>query len=291
MSWGHRTGPAVAACSLPLLPGDRYVLREAGRAETWAGERCSTWRLSFRPSRARPDRSVERVVTERGWMEVGELTRLTGRAVLRPPSGMGGVGRGADCRPATSDTGRRRHPDLGLPLSQLTTSQRAVLAKGGSPNLVVADGYVRPVQPDRRMAPTSTTDPRVPPDSYIVYGGRRSIPRPPPDVERAELRHLERRGFVVESQGSGSPPRRLEAAMQRWRDCWLSSRGRVDVRDPRELSNHPQVRPSLGRLSGRQRGDPPSRRSAIAGPAPAPSCRLRKGGPKGCGRPINRRGR
>ena len=63
---------------LPLLPGDRLVLRESGRGETVGGGEV----LDVAPVRpaykARPARSVDRVVAERGWVEADLLERLTG---------------------------------------------------------------------------------------------------------------------------------------------------------------------------------------------------------------------
>jgi selenocysteine-specific elongation factor len=67
--------------SLPLLPGDRYVLRESGRDETVGGGEVLDIDPITRASRARPDRSIERVVAERGWVDVHELDLLTGEAV------------------------------------------------------------------------------------------------------------------------------------------------------------------------------------------------------------------
>ena len=57
---------------LPLLPGDRFVLRESGRAETVGGGEVLDVDPTERASRARPDRSVDRVVRERGWVPVDE---------------------------------------------------------------------------------------------------------------------------------------------------------------------------------------------------------------------------
>ncbi|MGH9291339.1 MAG: selenocysteine-specific translation elongation factor [Acidimicrobiales bacterium] len=63
---------------LPLLPGDRYVLRESGRAETVGGGEILDVAPVLPVSRARPSISPERVVTERGFVQVDELERLTG---------------------------------------------------------------------------------------------------------------------------------------------------------------------------------------------------------------------
>src|SRR5204862_4385752 len=63
---------------LPLLPGDRFVLRESGRAETVGGGEVLDVAPVLPASKARPSRSVERVVAERGWIGADELELLTG---------------------------------------------------------------------------------------------------------------------------------------------------------------------------------------------------------------------
>lgn len=85
---------------LPLLPGDRYVLRDLGRSETVGGGEVLDV-APVRPlRRARPDRTVDRVVAERKWTEAAELERLTG--VRRTPT----VGRWV-VDPAALAAGRR----------------------------------------------------------------------------------------------------------------------------------------------------------------------------------------
>ena len=96
------------ATALPLLPGDRYVLRESGPAETVGGGEVLDTAPVVPASRARPDRSVDRVVAERGWVDADELDLLTGER--RPPV----VGRwvvtpdALPRRPPASATGWRR---------------------------------------------------------------------------------------------------------------------------------------------------------------------------------------
>ena len=67
--------------ALPLLPGDRFVLRDAGRGETVGGGEVLDVAPVLPAAQATPDRSVERVVRERGWVVVDELERLTGARV------------------------------------------------------------------------------------------------------------------------------------------------------------------------------------------------------------------
>ncbi len=86
------------ATPLPLLPGDRYVLRESGRDETIGGGEVLDVAPVRPAARARPDRSVDRVVAERGWVDADELELLTGerRPADDRPLGRGARGRGGD---------------------------------------------------------------------------------------------------------------------------------------------------------------------------------------------------
>jgi selenocysteine-specific elongation factor len=63
---------------LALLPGDRYVLRESGRSETVGGGSVLDVDPVLPAARARPSPAVDRVVAERGWVDVDHLQRLTG---------------------------------------------------------------------------------------------------------------------------------------------------------------------------------------------------------------------
>ncbi|MFZ9601900.1 MAG: selenocysteine-specific translation elongation factor, partial [Ilumatobacteraceae bacterium] len=63
---------------IPILPGDRYILRESGRQETIGGGEVLDIAPTLRASKAKPDRSVERVISERQWVTAKELELLTG---------------------------------------------------------------------------------------------------------------------------------------------------------------------------------------------------------------------
>lgn len=67
--------------ALPLLPGDRFILRESGRDETVGGGEILDIDPVVKASKAAPDRTIERVVRERGWVTVSDLERLTGEVV------------------------------------------------------------------------------------------------------------------------------------------------------------------------------------------------------------------
>jgi selenocysteine-specific elongation factor len=67
--------------AVPLLPGDRFVLRESGRDETIGGGEVLDIDPVLRASRAAPDRSIDRLVSERGWLSIDEIEQLTGEVV------------------------------------------------------------------------------------------------------------------------------------------------------------------------------------------------------------------
>lgn len=63
---------------IPILPGDHYVLRESGRQQTIGGGEVLDIDPVMRLSKARPDRSIDRVIGERKWITTKDLELLTG---------------------------------------------------------------------------------------------------------------------------------------------------------------------------------------------------------------------
>ena len=63
---------------LPLHPGDRFILRESGRGETLGGGEILDIDPLVAAAKAQPDRSVARVIAERGRVDIDQLFRLTG---------------------------------------------------------------------------------------------------------------------------------------------------------------------------------------------------------------------
>jgi selenocysteine-specific elongation factor len=175
------------ATALPLLPGDRYVLRETGRDETIGGGEVLDVAPVVPASRARPDRSVDRVVGERGWVDITELELLTG--VRREPD-VGSWAVAPDALEATTDLLRRRLTDGPLPVSSLDERERAVLDS--------LDGVVLDATSARLAA---ATDPLAdhPIIATLAAGGL--APPAPEGIDRAGLRELARRGVLVERDG------------------------------------------------------------------------------------------
>jgi selenocysteine-specific elongation factor len=178
---------------LPLLPGDRYVLREVGRSETVGGGEVLDVAPILPAARARPDRSVDRVVQERSWIEADLLERLTGQR--RPPT----VGCWVVDPEVLTETRRRltraveEAGSLGLPLAGLSEQERAVLAE--TEGLDVHEG--------RACRSGSESDSLA---EHPFIDRLNSSPFAPPDprtsgVGRVELRELVRRGYIVDCDG------------------------------------------------------------------------------------------
>lgn len=187
--------------ALPLLPGDRYVLREHGRAETVGGGEVLDVDPVRPAARARPDRSVERVIAERGWVDVDLLDRLTGVAV--PPT----VGRWAVDptvrEAAVADLARRVADagDLGLDVAALDERERALLEH--LDDVVVDAGRARPA--DR-------VDPLADHPWLAALTAAPFAPPGPEGVDPAEVRELVRRGWVVRVDGVWFASSALDAA-------------------------------------------------------------------------------
>jgi selenocysteine-specific elongation factor len=173
--------------SLPLLPGDRYVLRESGRDETIGGGEVLDIDPITRASRARPDRSIERVVRERAWVDVDELELLTGERV--EPT----VGRWVTTDDELAAAGERLGAavdaagDLGLDVAALDDHDRAVI--GTLDGVVIDSGRARAADAVDPFADHPVIE-------QIRSGG--FAPDAPADDDRAAVRELIRRGTLVE---------------------------------------------------------------------------------------------
>ena len=180
--------------SLPLQPGDRFVVREHGRGETVAGGEVLDVDPVLRVSRAKPDRSVARVVAERGWVTAEMLERLTGERV--EPT----VGRWVASPEALAETiasvtaAVEGAGPLGLDAAALDKKQRLVAEAGLVEGVVLVDGRWRLAS----AAPDTL-------ESHPWLAAVRAepfAPPPPEGVDRTELRELARRGLVLERDGT-----------------------------------------------------------------------------------------
>lgn len=176
--------------TLPLVRGDRFVLRESGRDETVGGGEVLDVAPVLPASRARPDRSVDRVVAEHGCIDVDHLEALTGER--RQP-----VLDRFVMSPAALDDLRARVAGqidgagpAGLDLATLDEIGRAVLTL--LDGVEVANGRAR----HRSAADPFADHPLL---ALLEAGG--CAPPDPVGVERSTVRELVRRGLLVERDG------------------------------------------------------------------------------------------
>ena len=175
---------------LPLCMGDRFILRESGRSETVGGGEVLDVEPVLPAARARPDRSVERVVAERGRIDAERLERLTGTA--RPPD----LGRWAVAPEHLERTTRRLAEavaaagPLGLDLAGLDDFERAVID--------TVDGIATS---EGRAGPAGGGDPLADHPFVKAAGSAPFAPPAPSDVPNDELSLLVRQGRLVESSG------------------------------------------------------------------------------------------
>ena len=186
---------------LPLLPGDRFILRESGRGETLGGGEILDVDPIVAAARAQPDRSLDRVIAERGRVDVDHLLRLTGEhrkadvgnwavdpAVLKA--------RHTELSEAIAASG-----PLGLDIAKLDDFGRALLDT--IEGVAVDHGHARAIDADDTLT------------GHAYIDALEASPFAPPDpegIDRAELRELVRRGDVVEEGGVYFAASALDAA-------------------------------------------------------------------------------
>ncbi len=239
------------ADAAPLLPGDRFVLRESGRDETVGGGEVLDVAPVLPASKARPDRSIERVIAEHGWLETAELAALTGDS--RPPT----VGRwvvAPEALAATQDRLRhawlRPHPSWAWRWRPSTSASGRVLAVLAQQEGIAVEGG--------RARPAERRDPLADHPFLAALAAAGATPPDPTGVDRAELREMVRRGLVVERDGIVFHPTAIDTAAAAAADPAATAPGRL---------HH-------GRSSARRWASPASTQSrwptnSMRGPSPA----------------------
>ncbi len=241
---------------LPLQPGDRFILRESGRSETVGGGEILDVDPVLPASEAQPDSSVERVVVERGWVEVDELERLTGRRAAPQ------VGRWV-VAPEVEEKARaelieamERAGSLGLDVATLDERHRALL-----------DTMAGVERQGGRVQRAGGADPLAHHPYLAALEADPFRPPPPEGVDRGELRELVRRGDVIEREGVCFARSAVDAAARRIAGLLESRPDGVTVSEIRQElgTTRKFVMPLLAQLDGtgltRRRGD-----RRIAGP-------------------------
>ncbi|MGA0765468.1 MAG: selenocysteine-specific translation elongation factor [Ilumatobacteraceae bacterium] len=173
---------------ISILPGDRYILRESGRQETIGGGEVLDIAPTLRVSKAKPNRSVERVISERQWVTAKELELLTGE-VCQPM-----VGDWLTTAKLLDTTRKELALKLaktsdGLEISRLKPHEQAVLVT--LPDVVIEMGRAR-----IKGASSITEHP------YVSLFAKSGVT--PPDtktLDRNIVRQIVQRGLFVDIDG------------------------------------------------------------------------------------------
>ena len=175
---------------VPMLPGDRFVLRESGRSETVGGGEILDIEPVMSASRAQPDRSIDRVIAERGAQTVQRIRLLTG-IDMEPTVGQWVLApdelqrRTSSLRSLMDDAGTK-----GLDLAALDDINRALLAT--LTDVKVIEG---------RAIRADLEDPLTHHPAIVRLEQQRCAPEPCTDISPSDLRRLARTNIVFESQG------------------------------------------------------------------------------------------
>ena len=187
--------------SVPLLPGDRYVLRESGRSETVGGGEILDVAPKLPASRALPTRSVDRVINEHGWITADALTRLTGEKrdaqfgewIVAPEVLTSTI--------TTIESLITKAGDGGIDLISLDERQRLVAATLSQ--LSIKEG---------RITIAGVHDPLLDHPVIEILALAGCAPTPPTGITPPELRRLAKAGLLFEREGEWFHVSALETA-------------------------------------------------------------------------------
>ena len=208
---------------LPLCMGDRFILRESGRMETVGGGEVLDVEPVLPASKARPDRSVERIIAERGRIEVVLLERLTGQ---RRPADLGAWA----VAPGFLDRTGQRLGDavaaagpLGLDLAGLDEFERAVIETIAGIELAAG-----------RARSAGSADPLADHPFVAAAAAAPFSPPAPSGVTSEELRLLVSRGLLVESSGVHFAAAAVSEAARVLAECLTTKPHGVTVAEARD---------------------------------------------------------
>ncbi len=175
---------------LPLVPGDRFILRESGRDETIGGGEVLDIQPILRSSKAKPNKDISRLVTERGWVQLQQLHLLAGRNVdiTEVEQALDGWVTTTDNLAAVSKEVLAlitASKDLGVDVATLNTHQRLILSTLAI--VTVREGRARSADANdvssHPLVKLFTDAGCTPPDSA--------------SVDKAVVRQLVQRGILV----------------------------------------------------------------------------------------------
>lgn len=222
---------------IPVLPGDRFILRESGRDETVGGGQLLDIDPQRTASKAAPDRSIERLVAERGWVRTDQLRKLTG--VDTPAT----VGHWVVDPIRLEERRTKVLADvegagaLGLDVATLADQDRAILTL--LDDVTVENGRAVLGEPDDPLADHPWIDELL---------ASPFAPPGPDGHDRAEVRELVRRGTVVEQDGVFFAGAAMENAAQLVANALAQNADGLTVADIRDLlgTSRKYVLPILG---------------------------------------------
>jgi len=225
---------------LPLLPGDRFVLRDSGRREVVGGGTVLDVDPRLPRRLARPDTRIERVVAEHGWIRADVLERLTGQS--RPGNvGSWVVDPDGLARAIQTLTARLTAAGAaGVEVAALDDHDRALIKARSLPGLEVTFGTAR-------LA--ATTDTALHP--WVLALASEPLSPPPPDeVDPADLRRFLREGVVLSLDGVYFHRTAIERATTIVRDLLARNPSGFTVAQARDAfgSTRKHAMPLLSRL-------------------------------------------
>ena len=188
---------------IPLLPGDRYVLRESGRSETVGGGEILDINPKLPASRAIPTRDIQRVINERGWVTSADLRLLTGINVEPMFNNWIVTPQELDKTIAHIKSVMATKDPNGVDLASFTEQHRAVIST--LTTLSITDGRVRVAGVHDALL-----------EHPIIERLAREAcaSNPPTDISPPELRRLAKAGLLFEREGEWFHITALETAQQ-----------------------------------------------------------------------------
>lgn len=174
------------AVPLPLSPGDRFLLRDPGSGTTVGGGTVLDVDPRERVSRASPDGTVESQLDRRGWIDVAQARRLTGRALNPVVGDMFAPGRVVDDTLASL---RDRMAAGSLDVTALTPHER-----------LLAVARLGATEHHGTLGSTTGTDDME--NHPVALAVREAGLTPAPRVERDVVRRLVQRGILLEHDGT-----------------------------------------------------------------------------------------
>ena len=174
---------------LPLMLGDRLILRESGRNETVGGAIVLDPEPILRAVDAKPDTSIARIISEHKWITPSHLEALTG--ARRDEDVPGWIVDPQCLEDTVTDLSQRLESagNLGLDITSLNQFERAAIAI--LEGVLIEGNYLRVEGADNFS------------NHPYLEKLESNLFKPPDadDIDPRELRELVRRGLIIEQNG------------------------------------------------------------------------------------------